>query len=648
MNLGKTVLFICLLFIFLGGGILFYNSIILENAPLSDLVKSHLDFVSQSKSEMINHFILNVREDINYLAESEEVKSLLEKEITSNDFVAKRDVDLKIQNLAMEVENYIKFHPEMTLKELQESEEFKVIAVQEIGETGYSGIIEIENLSVVVYNKKEFYNFNLTSLNQSNKLLFEIINKIHLGAENSSGFYNWVEADGKISRKYINLIKLPVKTIEGVSLIFWVNSYVDYYRVIKEVDSQTDTNLKNFEKIFEYNNLILISPDGYLIYMAENSEEQTMRLGENLEWVSNLKTGLSKNYFLAKENNKFSFFGPFVWGQGENTLKFSVISPVYEKEVLLGYVGLIEDMSKINKISEEPIGLEEYGKTYLINDGKLLITGISNSLFEPLIQSISTKNAEDCFGLESNSIERVQLFLDYEDNEFFGAHREIFGVNWCLLSEVNKKELFESSKEEKIKKELILLIFLLFIFILVSVYFKKYLDKNFVLVKKKINKYPCGFQGITRPLHCRIFGIKCINYSKGGCKKILNYPQILKNLKLKYSFLIALVFSFVYFLFIGFFLHGFRNPIFCNELPDLFTIIILVMIFFYGFKLKNLRARRYVYLGSSIVVFGKILQIFLEKYLFEFREILFYWVFGSIISFLGILSLLEGFKEDLK
>jgi hypothetical protein len=86
--------------------------------------------IAESKAERVEYFIDNRKADAVFLAGSEGIHSIFDEEL---DY----DIELitgKIKNIAektkYEVEEYIREHPEMTVKGLQESEEFQSIAVE--------------------------------------------------------------------------------------------------------------------------------------------------------------------------------------------------------------------------------------------------------------------------------------------------------------------------------------------------------------------------------------------------------------------------------------------------------------------------------------------------------------------------------------
>src|SRR3989339_493081 len=154
-----------------------------------------------SKANLIQEEFNEVKNDIFFLSESNEIKNIFNQDLIYDVNVVKTQVRLISQKVSKEIENYLVSHPEMTLEDLLDNEEFNKIAVQQVGETGYTyvnsmveGILYFHpdpNARYKSYNAWKERFPNIWKLNE------DIAQSSP--CQDSEGFYDWKDINGVIS-----------------------------------------------------------------------------------------------------------------------------------------------------------------------------------------------------------------------------------------------------------------------------------------------------------------------------------------------------------------------------------------------------------------------------------------------------------------
>jgi len=170
---------------------------------------------------------------------------------------SKDAIKQKAIDVAKQIEIYLKSHPESTLEDLQNDEYFQEIAVQLVGETGYTAVTDYETLTCRFHKNPKIVDLNLESLSSTLPGFWGIMSKTR-GGVSADGIYGWEEADGSIREKYMYIAIVSIKTADNVGLHVAATPYLDEYLDNEEglFPESPETFL---DKIKEYIPLIILT-----------------------------------------------------------------------------------------------------------------------------------------------------------------------------------------------------------------------------------------------------------------------------------------------------------------------------------------------------------------------------------------------------
>ncbi|MDD5131211.1 MAG: HD domain-containing protein [bacterium] len=183
--------------------------------------------------------------------------------------LAQQNVKEISAHVVHEIELYIAAHPKQTLADLRKQKNFRRIALQKVGENGYTAIHEIPSGINRFHPNPEVEDKDLLlmagELPEFGRLIRE---HVQAGGKELGGFYNWREQNGKIRKKYMYLRVVSLKTADNIKLGLGATTYVDDYSVIlTAINDRTQQILQQTQKdtraiinsIYVRNIIILLS-----------------------------------------------------------------------------------------------------------------------------------------------------------------------------------------------------------------------------------------------------------------------------------------------------------------------------------------------------------------------------------------------------
>jgi len=145
----------------------------------------------------------------------------LEESKNSLDKLAEQIIKEKALDVATQIEIYVKLNPRLKKEDLAKDPWLKQIAVQKVGETGYTAVHDTRGINYF-HSNPQLVGTDLHDLAEKLPAFWKILEASMKGP--ASGTYDWKDADGKVRPKYMYLT--PVK---GTDLIVASTTYIEEF-----------------------------------------------------------------------------------------------------------------------------------------------------------------------------------------------------------------------------------------------------------------------------------------------------------------------------------------------------------------------------------------------------------------------------------
>lgn len=133
----------------------------------------------------------------------------------------------KAQDVSRQVTIYLQAHPQATLGDLQSSNIFEDIAVQKVGETGYTALYEAGTGVMLLHPNAALINHPMSELAEKLSTFWPVFKPSLAGVE-VAGYYDWLEADNSIRQKY--MVMTPVtEPFHNIILMVAATTYIDEF-----------------------------------------------------------------------------------------------------------------------------------------------------------------------------------------------------------------------------------------------------------------------------------------------------------------------------------------------------------------------------------------------------------------------------------
>jgi len=183
----------------------------------------------------------------------------------------------KAIDVAAQIEIFIKTHPKVKREELLKDPWLKSIAVQKVGETGYTAVHDNMGINYFHVNP-QIVGSDLHDLSTKLPAFWKILEASLKGP--AFGYYDWKDADGKIRPKYMYLA-----SVKDTDLIVAATTYIDEFsrpsRVMegrmKQVESRYLEAYEDKIKIFYVVILCVVLVLLVRIYFYDRSVIQPIR-----------------------------------------------------------------------------------------------------------------------------------------------------------------------------------------------------------------------------------------------------------------------------------------------------------------------------------------------------------------------------------
>ncbi len=410
--------------------------------------REHLETITQIKTNWIDSYMGDRESDIKLLASSSSVRQAFNGKLGIEIQLAKDSIKQKAIEVAGQVDDYISSHPGMTVGELQNDPAFQEIAVQQVGETGYTALTDYDTLICRFHKNPDLVDVDLHSFAESLPGFWSVMSETEGGNE-AEGFYDWEEPDGSMKEKYM-YITIPMRrTADGVGgLSVAATTYLEEYESTMKLAKEYEDYFLGFMENYDYREMFLISAGGEVWWAAREKSG----IGKDLDEEPYNQTALARVYRESRNEGR-AFYDYEIDVTGEAS--FFISFPVYIEDRLAGIIVLQTGTEDIDSILEDRTGLGETGESYLVGADYLMR---SNSRFHEestiLRLRVDTDNAKDCFLHKTLREEEIgemhgeiKITSNYMGTSVLGTHEYIPEMDLCLLVEISESELFAPISE---------------------------------------------------------------------------------------------------------------------------------------------------------------------------------------------------------
>ncbi len=398
-----------------------------------------LEILAGEKAYNLEVFFHEKKNEISTLVVSPSVRNILRQKLHRQSKTVVNTARTRAEEVAGEVSRYIESHSDMTLRQLQMSAEFRDIAIQSVGEQGYTAIGDYDELLVRLHPDEKYIDMDMAQIARISPSYRTVVSQSK-GGRSGSGFYDWPEPDGTVKEKYMYIVAVDPRTADGAGLTVAATAYVEEFVSGFISPSASELFLRRFIERGVFDDLYLVDKQGIVTWSAKHS----IGIG------TDLYTGRysDKNIFkvfeeaLEKKTVAVSDFDRLS-EDGEVKLFFS--SPVYDDKSDQLSGSLIAEISseRIDKIMHQQMGLGESEESFLVGADFLLRSNSRFSVFESiLITRADTDKVRKCFDYSRDkSEESYVIFENYRNIRVYGASRYMDQYGWCLLVEVSADEV---------------------------------------------------------------------------------------------------------------------------------------------------------------------------------------------------------------
>ena len=138
--------------------------------------------------------------------------------------IGEQIVEEVARDAAKQLEVYLSAHPKYTLKDLRNDAKFRELAVQQVGQTGYTEVHELGTGINRFHINPKVEDLDLHELATKLPEFWRILEP-HLTGAFSKGYYSWQDPDGKVRDKF--MVCVPV---EGSNYGVAATTYIDEFR----------------------------------------------------------------------------------------------------------------------------------------------------------------------------------------------------------------------------------------------------------------------------------------------------------------------------------------------------------------------------------------------------------------------------------
>jgi HAMP domain-containing protein len=159
--------------------------------------------------------------DLGFNSLSELGDASLKESTASLNKLGEKMIQEKAQDVAKQIEIYMQSHKEKALAKVAHDPRLKEIAVQKVGETGYTAVHDNRGINYFHVNPQIVG----TDLHALATRLPDFVKILDAGLEKpANGYYDWKDADGKVRPKY-----MFTSPVAGTNAVVAATTYIDEF-----------------------------------------------------------------------------------------------------------------------------------------------------------------------------------------------------------------------------------------------------------------------------------------------------------------------------------------------------------------------------------------------------------------------------------
>ena len=141
--------------------------------------------------------------------------------------LGERIILTKARDVAKQLEIYFRMYPDKTIEEMRDDPVFMDIAIQKVGETGYTAVTEAHTYLFRVHPNSKLNDRDMRFLAKQMPTWWKIIEKAIDGDE-TVGYYDWLEPDGSVRQKFLATTPVSIP-LHGITIMASATTYIDEF-----------------------------------------------------------------------------------------------------------------------------------------------------------------------------------------------------------------------------------------------------------------------------------------------------------------------------------------------------------------------------------------------------------------------------------
>ncbi|MBN1847395.1 MAG: PAS domain S-box protein [Deltaproteobacteria bacterium] len=174
---------------------------------------------------------------------------------------------MKARDVAKQLEVYFRMYPNKIIEEMRDDPVFMDIAIQKVGETGYTAVTEAYTYLFRVHPNEKLNDRDMRFLAKQMPTWWKIIEEAIDGDE-TVGYYDWLEPDGSVRQKF--LATTPVSMpLHGITVMASATTYIDEFSTpVKDMKLKAENIVRLYQRYIARQSSILIIVAVAVILMA--------------------------------------------------------------------------------------------------------------------------------------------------------------------------------------------------------------------------------------------------------------------------------------------------------------------------------------------------------------------------------------------